>query len=237
MAASRRATISRRKRIDFFDLPGELRNDVYHYALLDGANRRITLYGELPCSKRAGTVMALLHADGRILAEAGSYYFTKDRIEFVLDSRHASAFLTFFAAIGPMNQARLARNANVTLRLMIETTSTRKNTGFTTARRTWQFPLKDVADTAKQVAELSLAQRAFPAVGEWTFVFCASGRLSEHSREQMALRHMLESGGYSSKRLEGNAGDKLDWLTRRVYAALAALVRKGMVSRGKKARC
>ena len=100
----------------FFDLPAELRNQIYDYAGFEDARRELDFVSLRSPGEQDGP--ALLRANKQLAQEAGAHYFAHGHFDIATSMRDPKPLLDWLKAIGPVNRHRLASNANVTIRLV-----------------------------------------------------------------------------------------------------------------------
>ena len=166
---ARQPTPSSPPRTGFFDLPAELRNTIYELIYTARLHRRLDFHSGRCKTHPTHIIPAFLRADKRLFQEAASYYFSDGRFEILLAQGSTAAFFRWFAAIGPINQARLARNTNVTIRF-VHAVSSCRNSGehpppwFMSA---CSLMIATASEAERRGEKVRLAQTKFPAVGIW----------------------------------------------------------------------
>ncbi|KAK4508038.1 hypothetical protein PRZ48_001775 [Zasmidium cellare] len=97
-AATKSLTQIRKKKTNFFSLPGELRNKIYGYALPQGKGISLdgTSFQQLIFRRSPGIVFA----DVRLFKEAGSVYFLDNTFWFEQDTLNIAGFSVFEDVLG-----------------------------------------------------------------------------------------------------------------------------------------
>ncbi|WPH02879.1 Hypothetical protein R9X50_00574700 [Acrodontium crateriforme] len=100
----------------FFDLPAELRNQIYDYSGFEDARRELDFVSS--SSPSGQDVPGLLRTNKQLAQEAGAHYYSMGHFDIATTMRDPKPFHDWLDAIGPINRHRLASNANVTIRLV-----------------------------------------------------------------------------------------------------------------------
>lgn len=161
-----------RKPTNFFDLPGELRNAIYEHSDLPRATRRLNFYDSDLRIHPTRAIPPLLRADKRLASEARSYYFNAVAFDILVDADDSRPFLRWLKAIGFDAQARLARHARVTVRVVHSVQLCRPDmTRWPGASRAGgPVTAAHVCNRAGAPAYVVAAMKRFPAVGTWCLV-------------------------------------------------------------------
>ena len=177
-SASTKASRARDARpFRFLDLPSELRNLIYEFAMPSSTEpRRLDFFlGVAPMKKRR--FPGLLFANKQLYFEAGSHYFGTLKFNITIDERLPNAFFCSYASLDPVARAFLAKNDNVTVYFVHRRSHCVKNlqehevdtspvVSIERYTHTEDFTLVNTSDP---LAEAKRDLAVFGAIEHWTF--------------------------------------------------------------------